>query len=119
MLLKCFDRQTKNTFVFFPLSLFISSSASSASYVEAQELSSNFKCSAKVIYIYVYRERKRDTSGDFYRLVTVYSISNTEGDSFSLLTQLLIQVQILTLMNDAITVKRWALSLIHYASNPS
>lgn len=67
----------------------------------------------------MYRERKRDTSGDFYRPVTVYSISDTEGNSFNLLTQLLIQVQILTLMNDAITVKRWDLSLIHYASNPS
>lgn len=68
----------------------------------------------------MYRERKRDTSGDFYRPVTIYSIiSNTEGDSFNLLTQLLIQVQILTLMNDTITVKWWDLPLIHYASNPS
>lgn len=67
--------------------------------------------------LYMYRERKRDTSGDFTGLLQF--ISNTESNSFNLLTQLLIQVQISALMNDAITVKQWDLSLIHSVSNPS
>lgn len=65
----------------------------------------------------MYRERKRDTQGTFTGLLQF--ISNTESNSFNLLIQLLIQVQILTLMNDAITVKRGDLSLIHYVPNPS
>lgn len=65
------------------------------------------------------RERKRDTSGDFYKPVAVYSVSNTEGSSFNLPTKFLTQVQILTLMSDTVTVKRRDLSLIPYASNPS
>lgn len=78
-----------------------------------------FSKSDLYIYIYVCIGRERDTSGDFYRPVTIYSVPSTKGNSFSLLTQLLIQAEILTLMNDTITVKRWDLSLIHYAANPS
>lgn len=65
----------------------------------------------------MYSERKRLPQGTFTGLLQF--ISNTESNPFNLLNQLLIQVQILTLMNDAITVKWWDLSLIHYVPNPS
>lgn len=104
----------------FSLSLFISSSAYSASYVKAWQLSSNFKHSAKMIYIYIYIRtgRERHLRGLLLACYN-YSVSNTEGEPFNLPTQLLIQVEILTLMSDTVTVERWDLPLIHYAPHPS
>lgn len=104
MLLKCFDRQRKNT-LFCPLSLYIRSSAFPSSYIEAQQLSSNFKRSAKLISLFIGIGRERETPQVTFTGLLQF-ISNTESNAFNLLTQLLIQVQILTLMNDAITVKR-------------
>lgn len=98
----------------FSLSLFISSSAYSASYVKAWQLSSNFKCSAKMIYIYVQKGGKRGTSGDFCWPVTVILFQILKV-SFNLLTRLLI----LTLMSDTAAVEWWDLPLIHYTPHPS
>lgn len=57
----------------FSLSLFISSSAYSASYVKAWQLSSNFKHSAKMIYIYIYTYREREApQGTFVGLLQLF-----------------------------------------------